>query len=277
MYKDLMVPMTGGVGDADALDFAIALAGSHGAHLSALEMIDLPMPITHPWGMIPDTTAVIHASLHERGEANLARLRERLAREPIPSQARLVEALYSEAPRLAARQAFDADLTVVAGAIGDTIESVVPRAYFVALLLESGRPVVVVPPRCAVEMPIKRVTIGWRTSRETTRAVHDALPVLKTAERVDVLSIGADGAQDTESDGKRVVEHLDRHGVAAHWISRASTDQTVAAAILQHTREARADLLVVGGYGHSRLREWALGGVTRELLISADLPVFFGH
>lgn len=277
MYKDLMIPMTGGVGDADALDLAIALARSHGAHLSALEMVDLPMPITHPWGMIPDTTAVVHARLHERGEAGLAKLRERLARERIPSQARLVEALYSEAPRLAARQAFDADLTVVAGAIGDTVESIVPRAYFVALLLESGRPVLVVPPRSAVEVPIKRVTIGWSPSRETTRAVHDALPVLKTAERVDVLSIDADGAPDAESDGNRIVQHLARHGVAAHWISRARSDQTVATVILQHTRETRADLLVVGGYGHSRLREWALGGVTRELLISADLPVFFGH
>lgn len=278
MYKDLMIPMTGSDGDADALTVAIALAKSHGARLTALEMIDLPMPIVHPWGLTPDTaTAAIHATLRERGEINLARLKARLAAEPIPADARLVEALYSEAHRVAARQAYDADLTIVAGAVGDTVESVVPHAYFVALLLESGRPVLVVPPRCVLTVPPRRIAIAWQPARETARAVHDALPLLSAAERVEVLTVETDDGQDAGPSARRIVEHLTRHGVKASLLARPASGQTVASALLYYCREMRADLLIAGGYGHSRLREWALGGVTRELLIASDLPILFGH
>jgi len=278
MYKDLMIPMTGSDGDADALTLAIALAKSHGARLTALEMIDLPMPIVHPWGLTPDTaTAAIHATLRERGEINLARLKARLAAEPIPADARLVEALYSEAHRVAARQAYDADLTIVAGAVGDTVESVVPHAYFVALLLESGRPVLVVPPRCVLTVPPRRIAIAWQPARETARAVHDALPLLSAAERVEVLTVETDDGQDAGPSARRIVEHLTRHGVKASLLARPASGQTVASALLYYCREMRADLLIAGGYGHSRLREWALGGVTRELLIASDLPILFGH
>jgi len=153
----------------------------------------------------------------------------------------------------------------------------VPHDYFVALLLESGRPVLVIPPRSVVSMPMKRITIAWQPTREATRAVHDALPLLKGAERVDVLTIHDDGAADTDASGRRMVKYLARHGVEAYPVSRPTLGQTVATAILQYTREMHAHLLVAGGYGHSRLREWALGGVTRELLIATDLPMLFGH
>lgn len=277
MYKDLMIPMTGASADADALALAIALAKSHGAHLTVLEMVDLPMPLTHPWGLMPDATIYdAHASLREHGAKNLARLQARLSGESISSEARLVEALYSEASRSAARQAYDADLTIVPGAVGDNADSVVPHAYFVDLLLESGRSVLVVPPRSAPAPP-RRFTIAWRPTRQTSRAVHDALPLLMQAERVDVLTIDEDGAPDIQQSGERIVRHLIRHGVDAHRLVRPNLDQSVATSILRYAHEAGSQALIAGGYGHSRLREWVLGGTTRELLIGADLPIFFGH
>ncbi|MEG3788911.1 universal stress protein [Lysobacter sp. CCNWLW3] len=277
MYKDLMIPMTGTSADADALALAMALAKSHGAHLSALEIVDLPMPMLQPWGMMPDAaTYAAHASLREHGAANLARLQSRLSAEPVSSEAKLIEALYSEAPRVAARQAYDADLTVVAGAIGDTAESVVPHAYFVSLLLESGRPVIVVPPRWA-PTALARFTIAWQPTQEASRAIHDALPLLRNAERVDVLTIGEESAPEVEASGQRIVRHLGRHGIDAHRVVRPRQGLTVAAAILRCAGEVRSQALIAGGYGHSRLREWVLGGVTRELLIGADIPLFFGH
>ena len=103
------------------------------------------------------------------------------------------------------------------------------------------------------------------------------MPLLRSADRVDVLTVNADGTPETEASAQRIVQHLVRHGVEAHRATRPSLGQTVATSILQYTREMRAHLLVAGGYGHSRLREWALGGVTRELLIETDLPLFFGH
>jgi nucleotide-binding universal stress UspA family protein len=278
MYKDLMIPMTGSDGDTDALIVAVGLATRHGAHLSVLEMIDLPMPLAHPWGMMPDTvTAEVHDTLRERGRKNLADLKTRLSAEPISTEVRIVEALYAQASSMAARQAYDADLVIVAGAAGDTVESVVPHAYFVSLLLESGRPVLVIPPRCAVDPVPRRIVIAWRPTREASRAVHDALPLMKGAERVDVLTIQTDAPEENDISAERLVRHLARHGIESHRIERPTLGQTVATALLQYTRESRADLLIAGGYGHSRLREWALGGVTRELLIASDLPVFFGH
>jgi nucleotide-binding universal stress UspA family protein len=278
MYKDLMIPMTGSDGDGDALSLALALAKSHGAHLTALEMVDLPMPMTHPWGLTPDAAAAeIHSVLRERGQINLARLKTRLESEPVSAEARLIEALYSQAPRLAAKQAYDTDLVVVAGAVGDTVEATVPHEYFVALLFESGRPVLVVPPRCVLTVPPRRVAIAWQPTRETARAVHDALPLLAGAETVEVLTVETDDGQDIEPSARRIVEHLGRHGIEASRTARPTLGQTVATALLYYAREMRADLLVAGGYGHSRLREWALGGVTRELLIASDLPVLVGH
>lgn len=277
MYKDLMIPMTGADADADALSLAIGLAESHGAHLTALEMVDLPMPLSHPWGLMPDTTLYqAHASLRERGAKNLARLQARLGTEPISSEARLVEALYSEAPRSAARQAYDADLTIVAGAVGDNADSVVPHAYFIDLLFDSGRPVLVVPPR-STPNPMRRFTIAWQPTPRTSRAVHDALPLLKQAERVDVLMIDDDGTPETQPSGDRIVRHLIRHGIDAHRVVRPCLDQSVAATILRYTDEVGTQALIAGGYGHSRLREWVLGGATRELLIGARIPIFFGH
>ncbi|KQZ60083.1 MULTISPECIES: universal stress protein [unclassified Lysobacter] len=278
MYKDLMIPMTGSDGDDDALTFAMALAKSSGARLTALEMVDLPMPMTHPWGLTPDAaTADLHAALRERGRINLTKLELRLAGERISAEARLVEALYSEAPRLAAKQAYDADLSIVTGAVGDTVDSILPHDYFVALLFESGRPVLMVPPHCVLTVPPRRVVIAWQPTREITRAVHDALPLLIAAESVAVLTVETDPGQDSEPSARRIVEHLERHGVQVSRLVRPALGQTVATALLHYSREIRADLLVAGGYGHSRLREWALGGVTRELLIASDLPVLFGH
>lgn len=278
MYKSLMLPLGGHDGDADALYLAARLAALHGAHLQVLEMVDLPAPMVHPWGMMPDLATVqSHAQLRERGMERLAALRQRLAAEPIAWDARVAEALHVGAPRVAAREAYDCDLVVLGGAVGDTVEAVSPHEYFAAVLFESGCPVLVVPPRCDPVLPMRRVAIAWQPTRECARAVRDALPLLLAAKAVDVLAIDEGRGIDAEPSGRRLIAHLRRHGVEAAWVARAAGENTVAGQLLEFARRSGAHLLVAGGYGHSRLREWALGGVTRELLIAADLPVLYAH
>ena len=279
MYKDLVVPITGTPGDIAALGIAIDLAAQHGAHLTVLQMVSLPAPVLSPWGMTPDVALVeLYKQLREDVLASVAALRSQLEKEPISSQVDMIETV-GEPARSAAHRAHYADLTVVAGSIGNTVEAEITHAYFGSLLLESGRPVLVVPPRCKTTMPPKHVVLAWRPTREAARALHDALPLLKGAEVVDLLIVesAADEQRPDVHPASAIAGHLERHGVKTNVVMLPSGENSVSSIVLDHADRVRADLLVVGGYGHSRFQEWAMGGVTRELLIGARIPVFYSH
>lgn len=280
MYKDLVVPITTTPGDADAIEAGIALAAAFEAHLTLLEMVSLPLPAGNPWGVAPDIgMGDLYSRLRAQGETSAARLKERLGKEAVAGDVRLVEALFADPPRVAAHHAHYADLAIVAGPLGETAESAVAQSYFGGLLLESGRPVLMVPPRRKVSLPPKRIVLTWRPIREASRALHDAMGFLQAAEQVDVLVVNAEGGElgHGEQPGADVATHLARHGVRANVVQRDARMRPIAAIVLEHARESYAQMIVAGGYGHSRLREWAMGGVTRELLISSPLPVLFSH
>jgi nucleotide-binding universal stress UspA family protein len=278
MYKDLTIAMTGSAGDADALRLAVKLAARHSARLSVLESVDLPMPISHAWDMLPDpTSGAVYAQLRERGQQRLAELKARLDDETVSWDARVVEALYADAPHTVAREAFDADVCLVAGSGGDASNASALHAWFTALLLESGRPVLVVPPNSGPTLPLRRAMIAWQPTRQTTRAVHDALPLLADAGLVELVLIGQGDDDPAQESARRMVAHLVRHSIPTDLVSLRAGDRGVAEVLLDYAERSGVQLLVAGGYGHSRLREWVLGGVTRELLASASLPVFFGH
>jgi nucleotide-binding universal stress UspA family protein len=280
MYKDLIVPVTATPGDNDAINVGVALAQAFEARLTVLEMVNLPVPAGNPWGLMPDIAmSDVYSRLRAQGEINVARLKSRLEKEAVSSEVRMVESLFTEPARMAAHQAHYADLSIVAGSIGDTSEGAVTHAYFGGLLLESGRPVLVVPPRCKTPLPPKRIVLAWRPTHEAARAVHDALPFLRRAEEVDVLVVNPAGGElgHGEQPGADVAAHLARHGVKTNVVLREARSRAVSSILLEHARESRAQMIVAGGYGHSRLREWAMGGVTRELLISSPIPLFYSH
>jgi nucleotide-binding universal stress UspA family protein len=144
------------------------------------------------------------------------------------------------------------------------------------LVLQAGRPVLAVPARANTLNP-ERIVVGWKETREARRAILDALPLLKKAVHVTVVEIAAkedlDGARARLED---VIGWLKRHGVVAEpstWWS-SGDDATQLNAIAE---QRSADVIVAGPYGHSRLREWALGGVTRELLLRAERCMFVSH
>lgn len=280
MFKDLVLPITATPGDHDALNAAIALAVAFEARLSVLEMVNLPVSLASPWGLTPEVAmADVYTRLRAQGEINVARLKEKLGKETIASDVRLVEAMFAEPAQVAAHHAHYADLAIVAGSIGDTAEGAVTQAAFGGLLLESGRPVLVVPPRCKTVLPPKRIVLAWRPTREAARALHDAMSFLVRAEQVDVLVVNAAEGELGHGDepGADVAAHLARHGVKANVVRRDAGARSVSAIVLEQARESYAQMIVAGGYGHSRLREWAMGGVTRELLIGAPIPVFYSH
>jgi nucleotide-binding universal stress UspA family protein len=128
--------------------------------------------------------------------------------------------------------------------------------------------------------PASHAVVAWQPTRESTRALHDALPLLRAARTVDVVTVDPviGESRHGEEPGADIAAHLARHGLEANVVVHARRPQeTVAAALLRHAAESGAQLLVAGGYGHSRLREWAIGGTTRELLRTARTPVLFSH
>lgn len=180
---------------------------------------------------------------------------------------------------LALREAREAGLIVSGKYDADNAEGPVARQLLEALLLESGRPTLVVP--CSGEFPAvgTRVLVAWNGSREAARALHDALPLM-TGARARVLSPHA-APRELRADATPVshaVHVLERQGVSVeveHGPDGA--DLTIGELLLSRASDFGADLIVMGAYGHGRLRELVLGGVTRVVLESMTVPVLFSH
>lgn len=279
MIRDVLIPLTGTDGDPHALAAAIALARSLQAHLSVVQPFAMPAPTIEPWGMAPDITE-LYAELRGEAAAYAERFRAQLEREGVRFDLRLAESLFLEAPDVAALQARHADLSVMVAPIaGEPRDRAALRRLFGALLFGSGRPVLVVPPQARPAWPIARAMVAWTPSREATRALHDALPLLAEGAAIDVVVVDPEHGELGHGDwaGGDIGAHLARHGFRVEATTLSRQDQTIAGVLLRHAVERDAQLLVAGGYGHSRFREWMLGGVTGGLLDATHLPVLFSH
>jgi nucleotide-binding universal stress UspA family protein len=173
-----------------------------------------------------------------------------------------------------------ADLTIVGQAsLDDDDDTLAERGLVDHLVLEAGRPVLVVPAVGHYPTLGDKVLMAWNSSRESTRAAADALPILALARQVNVLAINPHGGQAGHGDvpGADICLHLARHGVKAVCESIAADDMEVGSMLLSRAADDDADLLVMGAYGRSRLRELVLGGATRHILAHMTLPVFLSH
>lgn len=280
MYKDLIVPLTGTPADADAIHAAVELGTHFGAHLTLLEIVAMPLPALDPWGFSPALALDgWYGRVRAQAELSAERRRRALAGSGVSHEVRIVEAAFSDPAHMASQCAQYGDLTVVAGAVDATADGVSVHDLVAALLAHSGRPLLVVPPRNRSPRPPRQVVLAWRPGSGTTRALHDALPLLGEAERVDVLIVDPPDARPREGPppGSDVLAHLGRHGVRADVVVRESKGRSVGAVVLAHALAMPAHLIVAGGYGRSRLREWAVGGVTRELLFGNAVPLLLSH
>ena len=174
------------------------------------------------------------------------------------------------------RETRGADLVIAASNYRESLAQ--GTAYLNAgdLVMQSGRPAVIVPP-AVTGLSARSVLVGWKDSRETRRAVSDALPFLQAAERTLVVQIARKSeigeAREAVAD---VVRWLKRHGVTAQ--GKAVSERGRNALQLDNIAKAEGiDLIVAGAYGHSRVREWVLGGVTRNLLLYGDLCALVSH
>ena len=278
--KDLLLPLTSHPVPTGtrAIANAVALAGSLGAHVSALAFeLDIQSPI----GLYADPVGVrgILAADRKKSAENaraLASTFEALAGKGGVSHDHAV----AQCPPLevAARLAHAArfrDVTLVPLRDGDgTGQDIAER-----LIFESGRPVLVFPedPKGNLPTSIERVAVAWDLSRPAGRALADAMPLLEQAKEVRFFTVVDDKAIKDAGLGDTLAKHLARHGVEACMEDVRSGGRPIGRVFEDYVAEHKVDLLVMGAYGHSRMREFILGGATDNMLTRPPTWVLMSH
>jgi nucleotide-binding universal stress UspA family protein len=273
-YKTILVHLDAGSAMTGRAEIAARLAQQHGAHLVGLHALTVtPVPsfaLADSANLIREAHGKALAELRTKAEAAF---NEGVKRVGVDSREWRMSTM--DAAQAVPIHARHADLVVIAQA--GTNDSGVAPDFPDRVILSSGRPVLLLPFAGKFGLPGKRVLVAWSASRESTRALTDALPQLKLAERVDVVAFNPDGASHGEEPGADIGLYLARHGVKVNVAHQRSKEVDVAGQILSRLADAGADLLVMGGYGHSRIREIVMGGVTREILHSMTVPVLMSH
>lgn len=272
-FRTLLVHVEPEAEAAPRLDAAVVLARKLDAALVGVgaEMIQ-SLGVSDPYGMLEGQWLVEMRSLVQ---TNLKRAEEAFKAKAAGLESRWIALEDLPAPAIA-RLSRGADLIIAGGAPikdGDTYRT----ADTAELVLLSGRPVLVAPPNGG-KLRAEGVVVAWKDTREARRALADSLPFLKAAEDVLILEVcEEDRFADAEIHTFAVVEHLRRHGVEARAkVLMAPQDRAVAELNIA-AQEIGADLIVAGGYGHSRLGEWVFGGVTRDLLRHPERFVLLSH
>jgi nucleotide-binding universal stress UspA family protein len=270
------------------LDAGRAVATRHGAHLIGL-YVTPAMKVHFSGAAYYDAAMVVdliekHRARHKQEEASVHKLFSEQIGEAVPLQ----EWVHAESPlsnpvSTIAAIANIADVIVLPNATGDP--SVEPEDYAIAdqLLFEVGRPALLVPSGWRGNTLGENVTIAFDGSREAARAVTGGLPLFSGAGRVEVLRIDGQINGETEKETKKsgpnawLCDNLKRHGVPAVPVDLESGDASIAETIRRHMRAQDADCLVMGAYGHSRMREIVFGGATRDMLRVMPVPVLMSH
>ena len=258
------------------LEAAASIANDFDAHLVAVYSIMSPL-YSEPF--VADGGAFVAQELlrfQERKDAEARAAFDKL----VPTLGRQVE-WRSEAGDPATvlnEHGRYADLIVVGQYDEDHPNDTTPD-FIGRVIMGSGRPVLVIPYTGASASIGKRVMVSWNASREAARAVSSSLPLLRRAQDVQVTTFNARAGRGGHGDvpGADIATFLARHGVKANVSGSTSKDVDIGSMILSRADDFQSDLIVMGGYGHSRAFEFVMGGATRTLLESMTVPVLFAH
>ena len=275
MVKDIVVNL--GLGARDpACDYAISIAEAFEAHVLGVAVAYEPViPGTVFGGIPPEIIDGQRREADNKARAAVSRFDQAAKRAGLSSETRILRTTIAEAADELGRIGRRFDLVVVGQP--DRANSAPDQVVDESVLFESGRPVIFVPFIQKGGMTLDHVLICWDGSRAAARAVADALPFLKKSKQVDVLIVSEKPNKTNEIPGADLGQHLARQGLKVDIKHITAPDIGVAAAILSYAADSDTDMIVMGGYGHSRLREFVLGGVTRGMLDSMTVPVLMSH
>jgi nucleotide-binding universal stress UspA family protein len=275
MLKDIVVNLSSQGPRDFAAEYATSIAAMFGAHITGVSFVYEPVIPDGMLGGVP--VDLIELQRQENSKAAndaISRFDGAAKKAGLSAETRLLDATFGGAATRFAQISRRFDLVVVGQAQregGPADDLVIEGALF-----ESGRPLVVVPYIQRRGITLERVLACWDGSRTAARAIGDAMPFLERAKAVEVVIV-AEERKSEEMTGANMSAHLVRHGVAASVKRIAKGDIAIQDALLSYAADSGADFMVMGGYGHSRLREFILGGVTRGILASMTLPVLMAH
>ena len=275
MIKDIVVNLGLGAHDP-AGDFAISVADTFKAHVLGVAFADEPViPGTVMGGIPPELIESQIAEANKKARAAVTRFEQAASRAGVSAETRILTTSISGAADQLGRLGRRFDLVVVGQAGRE--KSLPDQVVDEGVLFESGRPVIFVPFIQKTGLKLDRVMLCWDGSRTATRAIADSLPFLQKAKQVEIVMVASKAGKSDEVPGADLGQHLARHGLKVDVKRITSPDIDVTSTVLSYAADSSADMIVMGGYGHSRLREFILGGVTRGILETMTVPVLMSH
>jgi nucleotide-binding universal stress UspA family protein len=280
-FKDVLVALTTypEPTPVSAVDDAVDLAAALGAKVSAIACeVKISVPGNLLGNYLLDIPAMVATEMKKsatNAQQLLASFQETAEKRGVFQERISEHCLTSEVPEIFIEYARLRDLTIVPVPEGDYVD----QWYAESIIFGSGRPTVLLPHtrKQTGSFALDTVIVAWDFSRPATRAVADAMPILEKAKRVCVLTVTKEKAIDTRRSGAELAKHLSRHGVAVVLDEVDAKGRGIGDVLEAHVTYRNANLLVMGAYGHSRIREFILGGATKRMLARPPVPTLLSH
>jgi nucleotide-binding universal stress UspA family protein len=276
MIRDIIVNLTPSAERDPACAYAVSLAEAFNANITGVAFAyDPPWPPSVIESAVVDIYRTMKDKYKKEAQDAVARFEDAARKSQLQAQGLVIESSLLGSVNTFARMARVFDLSVVKQPEPDRDDTA--QDILEAALFESGRPTLIVPYIQKQGFSAKRVMCCWDGSRPSARAMGDALPILQKAGGVKVVTISTGKFDERDVTGAELATHLARHKLQVELVRIPAADIDVASAILSHAADTDASLLVMGGYGHSKLRELALGGATRGILQAMTVPTLMSH
>ncbi|MBT3306331.1 MAG: universal stress protein [Alphaproteobacteria bacterium] len=276
VFKDILVHVDKSKSSPARLNAAIRLAKTWEAKLTGAYILSKPyLPAYAEVQISPDILEAQVEELNRNAEEVEAAFRETIDQAGVNAEWRMIEGMTAEALTIHSRYF---DLAIVGQGDPDDALFIGDREMPDGLVMSSGRPVLIIPYVGTFDTIGKNVMVAWDGGQQASRAVHDALPVLKAADNVTVMVVNPKGGKNGTGDlpGADMAAHLSRHGVNAE-ADHVTSDLDPGDMLLSRAADKSIDLLVMGTYGHARWTELILGGVTNHMLTHMTVPVLTSH
>lgn len=261
------------------LDAACQMAKRNNAHLIGLFVIPKFHVDPSVAVYVPAEMLTSHKDYHRKEAQRICSAFKKKTEEAgLSSEWQLVESSTPGISSIVAEHARRADLVIVRQPDNTSDDAYILNVP-VEVMMGCGRPVLIVPTDQNITELGNNILVAWNGSREAARATFDALPLLKTADRVVVHCIGSgeDVAGGKTLPGSEIASNLVRHDVTVDVKIAERADQSIGKQLITASEEQGADLIVMGGYGHSRTREFVFGGATQHIMGNMKCPVFMAH
>jgi nucleotide-binding universal stress UspA family protein len=275
-FRSILVHVDDGPSTAARIRNAVGIAQRFGSRVVAMLVTPTPQASVDIRELAPAEVAKL-TQVRETREANRALLQSCAAQAGLGHVEMRV--LTDDILDAAVAESRCADLTILGQPERDGNGAAFARRLAENAIIDSGAPVLMLPYAPSMKSIGDHVVVAWDGSREAARAVRDALPLLASAKRVTVMTVGerARSGEQAARSQERLAAYLGAHGIKAQLASLADVLDNAGEALLSRICDLGVDLVVMGGYGHARVREIVLGGLTRTMLDSMTVPVLMSH